>query len=362
MPGRKSLPDARRLFRGRRYADVIRLLEPEVFRYRENHEYFSLLGYSCLQTGDLGGASSYITRAHQLKPGDTDALLGLAAIALRRADQEGALKRWLEVLDEDPGNPVARRGLAMLRKGLSRDELQALIDSGRIRALFPPRGGKGRAAWLIAVGAVAAAVLVSGLVVVLATRPRAPARPDVAGVDLPSDLPRFTEDSTGARYTMSEKQVRQSFQKVKKEMLAFHDNLAVVEANRLLLSNASVQVKERARLLKSHAVRPSFTTVRDPFPYAQVVKEPDLYDGCAVVWRGKLANLAVRETSITFDLLVGYEGEKELEGIVPVSLDFAVLLENGIALEVLGTVAAEGGKLALRGISIHRLSGQQGSR
>lgn len=362
MPGRKSLADARRLFRGRRYAEVIRLLEPEVFRYRENHEYFSLLGYSCLQAGDLGGAASYITRAHQLKPGDTDALLGLAAIALRKADPEGALKRWLSVLDEDPQNPVARRGLAMLRRGLSRDELQELIDSGKVRQLYPPRGGKGRAAWLIAAGAVAAAILVSGLIVVLVTRPRATARPVVAGVELPPDLPRYVEETAGARYTMTEKQVRQGFQKVKKEMLAFRDNLAVVEANRILLSNASVPVKERARLLKSHALRPSFTTVRDPFPYAQVVAEPALYDGCAVVWRGKLANLVVGESQIAFDLLVGYESEKELAGIVPVTLDFAVILENGIALEVLGTVASESGGLSLRGISIHRLSEQASSR
>jgi hypothetical protein len=362
MPRRKSLSDARRLFRARKYPDVIRVLEPEVFRFRENHEYFSLLGYACLQTGDLGGASSYITRAHQLKPGDIDALLGLAAIQLRKADPEGALKRWLEVLDEDPGNQVARRGLAMLRKGLSRDGLQDLIDSGRVRQLYPPHLGKGRLAWLIAVGVFAAAVLASGLVVVLVSRPRGPGRPDVAGVELPADLPRFTEESAGVRYTMSEKQVRQAFQKVKKEMLAFHDNLAVREANMILLSNASTPVKERARLLKSHAVRPSFTTIRDPFPYKDVVKEPDLYDGCAVVWRGKLANLSLGEKSISFDLLVGYEAETELAGIVPVTLDFPVQLENGIALEVLGTVSAAASGLALRGISVHRLSSPQESR
>ena len=138
MP-RKSLSDARRLFRARKYAEVIRVLEPEVFKFRENHEYFSLLGYSCLHTGDLGGATSYITRAHQLKPGDTNSLLGLAAIQLKKADAEGALKRWLEVLDEDPRNPVALKGMNMLRKGLSRDGLQDLIDSGRIRQLYPPR-------------------------------------------------------------------------------------------------------------------------------------------------------------------------------------------------------------------------------
>lgn len=353
---RKSLSDARRLFRARRYAEVIRLLEPEVFRYRESHQYFSLLGFSCLQMGDLGGASSYITRAQQLKPGDIDALLGLAAIQLKKADAEGALKRWLEVLDEDPKNPVARRGMDLLRKGLSRDKLQEMIDSGRIRQLYPPRKGGGNRAWIIVGVILVAAVLGSGLLALSLARQRVPSRPRVAEVELPPDLPRLIDDSATARYTFSERQVRQVFQKVKTELLAFHDNLAVVEANRLILSNASLQVKERARLLKGFAVRPSFTTIRDSFPYTAVAREPGLYDGCAVAWRGKLANLAMTEQSLSFDLLVGYENERELAGIVAVVLDFAVQLENGIPLEVLGIVAAADGRVSLKGVSLYRLS------
>ena len=89
---------------------MIRLLEPEVFRYRENLEYFFLLGFSCLHTGDLGGAFSYISRANQLKDDDVNVILGLAAIHFRRAENESAIKRWLEVLELDPSNAMAREG------------------------------------------------------------------------------------------------------------------------------------------------------------------------------------------------------------------------------------------------------------
>jgi hypothetical protein len=75
-----------------------------------------------------------------------------------------------------------------------------------------------------------------------------------------------------------------------------------------------------------------------------------------VVWRGKLANLVVSESSIGFDMLVGYETERELKGVVPVTLDFAVQLENEAALEVLGIVTASSGRVSLAGISLHRLS------
>jgi hypothetical protein len=354
MP-RKSLADARRLFRARKFSEVIRLLEPEVFRNRESCEYFSLLGFSCLQTGDLGGATSYITRAHQLKPGDTNALLGLAAIHLKKAETENALNRWLEVLDAQPNNAIARRGMNMLRKGLSRDGVQELIDTGKIRQLYPPLPSRSRAAWTLAAALLALVVLGSVFLALRLTRAPSHARPGVSSVEIPPGLPTLTENGAAPGHALTERQVRQSFQKVKSELLAYHDNLAILEANRLLLSNASLPVKERARVLKGFAIRPSFTTIRDSFPYSDVAKEPALYDGCAVNWKGKLANLSVGEQAISFDLLVGYEKEKELQGIVAVTLDFPIQLENGIPLEVLGLIASGDGRVVLRGVSIHRL-------
>ncbi len=74
-------------------------------------------------------------------------------------------------------------------------------------------------------------------------------------------------------------------------------------------------------------------------------------------WRGKIANLKVGKSAITFDLLVGYDKEKELEGIVPVTLGFAADLANGGGIEVLGQIAYAAGKLGLNAISIHKLAG-----
>ena len=99
----RNLGDARRLFRARRFPEVIRLLEPEVFRFRESADYFLMLGTACLHTGDLGGAASYLGRARQIKPGSVTALLGMAAVHFKKAETEPALKLWLEALDATPG-------------------------------------------------------------------------------------------------------------------------------------------------------------------------------------------------------------------------------------------------------------------
>jgi hypothetical protein len=276
---------------------------------------------------------------------------------LRRHETEQAIKRWLEVLELDPGNTVARRGMELLRRGLSQEKLQEFIDVGKVRTLYPPLPARGRA--------TVGAILILGLAAVcgavyLGIRyfpQRAPERPGISGIELPSDLPRLTDTGSDFTYMLTENDVRSAFKKAKAYLLAYRDNIATVEINRILLSNAALPVKERARMLKGFVTQPDFLTLKDPFSYATVTAEPALYDGCSVDWRGKIANLKISRSAITFDLLVGYDKEKELEGIIPVTVGFAADLANGSGLEVLGQVVVQGGKLNLNAISIHKLAG-----
>jgi len=353
----KGLGEARRLFRARKFPDVIRVLEPEVFRYRESFDYFSLLGSSCLHTGDLGGAFSYLSRARHLSPDNVGALLGIAAIHFRRHETEDAIKRWLEVLELDPGNKVARRGMDLLRRGLSQEKLQEFIDSGKVRILYPPLPPRGRLGLVALVVLGALALGAAGYLGVRFYPQRVPERPGIAGIEIPGDLPRLTDTGSGFTYMLTESDVRTAFNRAKGFLLAYRDNMATVEINRILLSNAALPVKERARMLKGFVTQPDFLTLKDSFPYTTVAAEPALYDGCSVNWRGKIANLTVGKNAITFDLLVGYDRERELQGIVPVSLGFAADLANGGGIEVLGQIAYQARRIGLTAISIHKLAG-----
>jgi len=201
----------------------------------------------------------------------------------------------------------------------------------------------GRPLWrvLLALGLGGAILIGAGSVVWQRLRPAAPDRPGVSGIYLPSDGAMRIDADAVAVYRLSEREIEQAFKRAKSYLLDYRDNPAGVEINRLLLSNASAAVKERARALKSFLRPPNFATYRDPYAYI---------DG-----KRKVANLVLGTESIPFDLLVGYESERELEGTVPVTLDFAADLEDGAGLEVLGRVGADGGRFALAAVSLHRL-------
>jgi len=101
--------------------------------------------------------------------------------------------------------------------------------------------------------------------------------------------------------------------------------------------------------------------LKDSFSYREVAAEPRLHEGCYTAWRGRAANIRIEPEAVFFDLLVGYEDEQLLEGIVPVRVDFAVSLEENRRVEVLGMVSpvdrGEAVKpgIALEAVSIHQL-------
>jgi hypothetical protein len=328
-----ELARASRLLRARRFRQVIRLLEPEVFRYRQSHRYFYVLGLASLYAGDIGAAASYLERARGL--GDTEhVLVGLAAVQLRRSQKDACLKTWLEVIERWPRNRQARRGLSLLRRGTELGDLA--VREALLRSLYPPLPA--RVAPVLGSVALAAALIVAGGLAARAlSTPRRPGLPDLT---LPSTA-LVGPAPADALYVLSEREIRAGFDRAKRHLLAYRDNEACVELNRLLLSNAGPPVKDRARMLKAYVRGPDFTRIGRNYEWREVMAEPRLYDGCFVVWRGRVANHRADAAGARFDFLVGYESGTELLGIVPASVTFPSDLSSGRNLEVIGRLNVE---------------------
>ncbi len=362
MRGSKTLSRADRLLRSRKYSQVISLLESQVFLYRDNFTFYRLLGTACLHVGDFGGAYSYLQRAHQIKRDDTRIELGLAAVHLRRREIPQALAMWLAVLDRDPKNAVARRGLALVRRTEDTAEFVTMAESGRLRRFFPPVG-YALPGWTPVAAGVVALVIVGtlflpGVVRDLfeAERPRREGLEPISSSALPDEL---TGEAEGVRYELSDQEVAQLVARVGELFNDFRDNLARREANRILQSNASPLVKERIRLVAGYFREPTFVDFRDNFTYAQVASEPWLYEGVYVRWSGQTSNIRVGEEAITFTLLVGYETERVLEGTVPVTVPFAADVEPG-AVELIGRVSYRDREIALTATGIRKIVARSG--
>jgi hypothetical protein len=149
------------------------------------------------------------------------------------------------------------------------------------------------------------------------------------------------------------------YERARKLFIEHRDEVAKVSLNRLIESNASDPVKNKARLLISYMEEPGFDTLKDRFSYSEIKQDPLLYRNCYVIWRGMATNLTEGEESTTFDFLVGYDTRSTLEGIVPVVFNFSVPLNLERPLEILGKVipvssaVGEDG-IRMEGIALHQ--------
>jgi tetratricopeptide (TPR) repeat protein len=354
-----GLRKARRSYRRRNFTLVINFLEPQVFMYRDSYEYYYLLGMSCLYTGDYSGGYSYLRRALDIDE-RVNAMLGLAAVLLRRREMDKAIRAYLDVLDVDQHNRRARRALGWLRSMDDPESVVEWFESRRVRRILP-RIGPFLPSWVgvpVGVAAAAAIVVAVGPVVVdHVSRWFAP--PDREGTELVStegSRDQLVTEVSDARYTFTEGEAARILTRIGDYFNDRRDNLVRRELNRIALSNADAGTRERALLLRDYLVEPDFTTLRDNFPYPEVFGEPDLYDGVYVRWRGRVTNLEIGTDAIRFEFLAGYESRRVLDGIVPARVEFAVLLENDQAVELIGQVERQAGGIALRVTSIRTLA------
>jgi tetratricopeptide (TPR) repeat protein len=360
------LTQAARLARKSKFDRAIKILLPEITRYNGSFIYYYLLGLCYLYAGIYSEASTYLTAARKIKLREPSVLLAMATLHLKRGDTDRAVDLYLEVLDLDERNKIAKKALKVIRKNAGDDEIAAWVDAGGLPGLFPPIPRPPFSPRRLALPffcfllilALAAGGLHKFRVIKLpfAFRGERPASVETELAKEEREAPMQIEGSY--RYILTMKQVLDAYNEARRLFTQYHDETAKVHLNRVLESNASEAVKNKARLLISYMDIPGFDSLRDRIPYGEVKNDPPLYRDCYVIWRGMVSNLSVQQYSTTFDFLVGYDTRRTLEGIVPVVLNFAAPVNPERPLEVLGRVipisTELGYEIRLEGIAVNQ--------
>jgi tetratricopeptide (TPR) repeat protein len=337
------LTKAVRLAKKKNYDGAIKTLENEASRYNGSFTYYYLLGITYLYSKIFGRSLSYLRLAYEQKMRDPNTLLGLASLYLNHGDTDKAVDLYLEVQSLDESNRLAKKALKTIRKFPGPENISAGIDSGRLPGLFPPFPRIDVSRKRLVFGFLAGlAVIFVAFGVVYKTgffQGAVSSRVVPAEINLEKeerDAPVVTGGSY--RYVLTRNQVLEDYNEGRKLFTEYRDDAAKVKLNRILESNASEPIKNRARLLISYMEVPGFDSLKDRFSYGEVTKDPFIYRDCHVIWRGMVTNLDIGQSHTAFDFLVGYDTRRTMEGIVQVDFDFAIPVNPERVVEILGRV------------------------
>lgn len=365
------LTKAVRLARRGSYDAAIRTLEPEVNRYHDSFKYYYILGVSCLRVGDFQGALTYFKLAREIRIREPNALLGMAVLHLRRGETGRAVDYYLEVQELDGRNKTARKALAIIRRYAGRNRIADWLESGELPKLYPPLPSVPPDPKRLLLGGLALLGLagLSFAVLLLLHVVRLPGsqgpRPLLAGSVLErEDRERPVESNGVYRYTLTWNKVLEYYDRGLSLFSEYRDEAARYYFNYLIESNASENIKNKARLVVLSMEVPGFDTFRrqDNYSYSDITKDPDyifLYRDCHVIWQGMAANIQTDSQETSFNLLVGYVTRRaDFEGSVVVEFDRPLLINPEQPLEVLGRIAIEaterGPEIRLKGIALHQ--------
>ena len=330
------------LYQKKRFRQTINLLEPQIVHHRDDEQYYLLLALACFKIAEYKNADSYLRRSLQLEPHNISALLLSSLVSLYEGRGEEALSKWLAVLDINPRNRSAGRALALARAAQGPlDATFYLLHKRQLSTLVPSVGKASSIRMLIyllitlGIALVCSGGVLLGIVLINRINNNT-TRSGIEELRAARREPEFTHQSGDYRIRYSEQEIATLLRVIERNFLDSRDNLVCRDINRLLHSNAHRIIKAKMRLLFDYLHTPTYVDFRDNFDWQSVAQAPWLYHGCHILWQGRVTNIVDQENSISFDMLVDYQQETVLSGIVSVEAPFEIALSEGIVVEILG--------------------------
>ncbi len=152
------------------------------------------------------------------------------------------------------------------------------------------------------------------------------------------------------KYSYNEKEIIAKFDKIKKDIINNKVVEAQIDINRIKISNASLDVKYKVEILESFIVQPDYGFFKNEISFIDFLKEKELYNNIFIIWEGRVVNLKITKTRISFNLIIGDEKNGIIDGIIPVIFEKDVLVNNNDRIKVFGKIFIDESNIYIKGL------------
>ncbi|WP_221037733.1 hypothetical protein [Borrelia sp. HM] len=374
METNKLIKKSIRYYNSQKYSDVIKLLEKEIFFYKNYYFYHYILGMSYLRIGNLGNAQTYLKKAYTLNPTEPDVKQSIAILLAAQGKEDKAIQIWLKMIEDNQAIKRSELSLEVIRKNPIQGTL--FLNKNKLYAKLFPKikvKTKYKISKLIKLLTIPSLVfLVISILLftnyneviklILKINPTSQEKKALNNIaayidDIKINDKEKIENHEGQFvFILTETEIKNSFQKIKNHLKKSKDNFARIEINKILNSNASESIKLKAKNLASFISRPDFITFNDYLTLKQIQKNPSIYSNVYVKWEGITHNVEKKDNITYFDFYVGYN-KNVLEGIITTKTSFDIDIDFKDSVEILGQIDYDynTNKITLNAITIRKI-------
>ncbi|WP_038364222.1 tetratricopeptide repeat protein [Borrelia persica] len=378
IASRKLINKSISYYNSHRYADAIKLIEKEIFFYKNYYIYHYILGMSYLRMGNLGNAQTYLKKAYTLNPTEPDIKQSIAILLAAQGKEDKAIQIWLKMIEENQETKRSELSLEIIRKHPIQGTL--FLNKNKIYdKLFPEiKINKGEnlsklIKILLATAGISFLLIAIFLftdfksnIKLISNDSQTKIKKAITNIatyidDIKiNDKEKIKNHEGQFVFILTETEIKNSFQKIKTHLKKGKDNFARIEINKILNSNASESIKLKAKNLASFISRPDFITFNDYLVLKEIKKNPLIYSNVYVKWEGLVNNIEKQNNITYFDFYVGYN-KNILEGIITTKTTFDIKINSKDCVEILGQIEYDynTNTLTLHTITIRKIKEQK---
>ncbi|MBU1078544.1 MAG: hypothetical protein KKH98_14695 [Spirochaetes bacterium] len=326
----KYLHNGIKLLKKRDFLEAINNLEEYITYDNTNYLGYYYLGLAYIFRELYDEAYKYISKAYKLNENDVNTINTLAFLNLKFNNVDEAINYWLDALDIDKKNYIAKRNLDKVK---SSKNIKKLVNSAsgdefinfkvkktielpfKIPHLFDS----------IKINYIGLIIFIAVIgIIFLLTRidfNKFKIKKGLSGDDVKNltkiSLPNLDRDYmidktiTKSIFNLKPEEVRELFYKTKLLIQKQHLNEAAVIINKVLHSNAGLIIKEKFKILKQFISPQQTFELPDNVVYSDLMNLPLIYEDVQVIWEGKMEDIRIddEESSTVFNLFVKEHGQ-----------------------------------------------------
>lgn len=284
----------------------------------------------------------------------------IAFLHIRHNEREKAITNWCLALEKNKTNKTARKALDALRKKGS----SIILTDDFFEEVTPKEPFKIPIIFLcktfvlllvLSILSLLSYMLIKNIIVTLREKNKLEfvELNKIEITDFNTNLLE-TRKEKNKKYSYSEKEIKTKFERIKKKIVENKAVEAQIEINEILLSNASLNVKLKAEMLKTFILQPDYATFKNVISFEEFIKEKERYKEVYVLWNGVIKNQIIKKDEINFNLFIGDDEKGIIIGIIPVVFKKAHLYKNNDKVHVFGKIMEKNNNYYLEGLYIIR--------